>query len=95
MDFAVGIGGSAGAFPGQAAEPYRRAYVFYALVWSTERAVRRRFRRGISAVGLMSGPSGAHFAGITTISITDDDDDDEDEPEEDWDDDWESEDEPP
>ncbi len=70
------------------------AYVFYALVWSTERAVRRRFRRGISAVGLMSGPSGAHFAGITTISITDDDDDDEEEPEEDWDDDWESEDEP-
>src|SRR5579885_1062518 len=74
------------------------AYVVYALVWSTERAVRRRFRRAmpVAAVGLMSGPSGAHFAGITTMTITDDedDDDDEEEPEEDWDDDWESEDEP-
>ncbi|HEY7347708.1 MAG TPA: CDP-alcohol phosphatidyltransferase family protein [Ktedonobacterales bacterium] len=73
-------------------------YAFYALVWSTERAVRRRFRRAMpaAAVGLMSGPAGAQFAGITTITVTDDedDDDDEEEAEEDWDDDWESEDEP-
>jgi CDP-diacylglycerol--serine O-phosphatidyltransferase len=72
-------------------------YIFYALVWSTERAVRRRFRRGMSAaaVGMLSGPAGTHFASLTTITVTDEDDeDDEDEPEEDWDDDWESEDEP-
>lgn len=69
-------------------------YIVYALIWSTERAVRRRFRRGIAAVSIMPGPSGGHFAGITTIAITDEDDeDDEEEPEEDWDDDWESEDE--
>lgn len=73
-------------------------YVLYALVWSTERAVRRRFRRAMpgAAVGLMSGPAGAKFVGITTITLTDDEDEDEeeDEAEEDWDDDWESEDEP-
>ncbi len=73
-------------------------YVLYALIWSTERAVRRRFRRAMpmAAVGLMSGPAGAKFAGITTLTVSDDDDDDEDEEEaeEDWDDDWESEDEP-
>lgn len=73
-------------------------YALYALLWSTERAVRRRFRRAMpgAAVGLMSGPAGAKFVGMTTITITDDEDedDDEDEAEEDWDDDWESEDEP-
>jgi CDP-diacylglycerol--serine O-phosphatidyltransferase len=70
-------------------------YIFYALIWSAERAVRRRFRRSIAAVSVMSGPSGAHFTGLTTIAMSDEDDeDDEDEPEEDWDDDWESEDQP-
>ncbi len=74
-------------------------YILYALVWSTERAVRRRFRRAmpVAAVGLMSGPAGVQFAGITTITVTDDEDDedeDEEEAEEDWDDDWESEDDP-
>lgn len=72
-------------------------YVFYALIWSTERAVRRRFRRAmpVAAVGLLPGPAGAQFAGFTTITVTDDEDDEEDEEEaeEDWDDDWESEDE--
>jgi len=72
-------------------------YALYALLWSTERAVRRRFRRvmPVAAVGLMSGPTGAHVAGITTITVTDDEDEEEDEEEaeEDWDDDWESEDE--
>ena len=73
------------------------AYALYALLWSTERAARRRFRRAmpLSAVGLMSGPGGTQLSGMTTITVTDDDEDDEDDEddaEEDWDDDWESED---
>jgi len=73
-------------------------YVLYALLWSTERTVRRRFRRvmPVAAVGLISGPAGTRLAGMTTLTVTtdeDDDEDDEDEAEEDWDDDWESEDE--
>ncbi len=74
-------------------------YALYALIWSTERAVRRRFRRALpmAAVGLIPGPGGTSMPGMTTITITDDLDEDEDEDEveaeEDWDDDWESEDE--
>jgi len=75
------------------------AYALYALLWSTERAARRRFRRAmpVAAVGLMSGPGGAPLSSVTTLTVTDDGDEDEDEDEddveEDWDDDWESEDE--
>ena len=73
------------------------AYAIYALLWSTERAVRRRFRRvrPMAAAGMMPGPQGSALAGMTTITVTDDVDEDEDEDdveaEEDWDDDWESE----
>jgi CDP-diacylglycerol--serine O-phosphatidyltransferase len=75
------------------------AYAIYALIWSTERAVRRRFRRALpmAAAGLMPGPQGSTLSGMTTITVTDDVDEEEDEEdveaEEDWDDDWESEDE--
>lgn len=74
-------------------------YAIYALVWSTERAMRRRFRRALplAAIGFMRGPGGSPIPGITTVTVTDDMDEDEDaddeEIEEDWDDDWESEDE--
>lgn len=74
-------------------------YLIYAMVWSTERAMRRRLRRALpmAAVGFWRGSGGASIPGIATVTVTDDMDEDEDEDdeeiEEDWDDDWESEDE--
>ncbi|HLW00412.1 MAG TPA: CDP-alcohol phosphatidyltransferase family protein [Ktedonobacterales bacterium] len=70
-------------------------YALYALLWSTERAVRRRFRPGLSlaALGLTPGSSGAHVFGITALTMTDDDNErDEADLDEDWDNTWESED---
>ncbi|HEY7122465.1 MAG TPA: CDP-alcohol phosphatidyltransferase family protein [Ktedonobacterales bacterium] len=66
------------------------AYALYAVLWSSERAVRRRLRRLAPVAGVVSGPAGAHIATMT-MTVDDDEDDDDDETEEDWDDDWEDE----
>jgi CDP-diacylglycerol--serine O-phosphatidyltransferase len=67
------------------------AYALYAVLWSSERAVRRRFRRVAPVVGVVSGPVGAQIATMTMTVDEDEDDEDETEAEEDWDDDWEDE----
>ncbi len=67
------------------------AYALYAVLWSSERAVRRRLRRAAPVVGVVSGPAGTQLASMTVTVDDDDDDDDEAEAEEDWDDDWEDE----
>ena len=68
-------------------------YALYALLWSTERAMRQHFHWGLSlaALDLIQGSSGAHFVGITAFTMTDDDEHSEAGLEEDGDDDWESE----
>lgn len=73
------------------------AYIVYALLWSSQRALRQRFRRALplAAMGLLPGPQGSVFSGMRTMTITEDGDEDEGEEEveveEDWEDDWESE----
>jgi CDP-diacylglycerol--serine O-phosphatidyltransferase len=67
------------------------AYAVYAVLWSSERAVRRRFRRAAPVMAVVSGPAGTQIATMTMTVDDDDDDDDEAEAEEDWDDDWEDE----
>jgi CDP-diacylglycerol--serine O-phosphatidyltransferase len=70
-------------------------YMFYALFWSTKRAVRRRLRPELSlaTLGIMPGSSGAQIAGITSFTRPDDEDQhNEANQRDDWDDDWKSED---
>jgi CDP-diacylglycerol--serine O-phosphatidyltransferase len=67
------------------------AYALYAVVWSGERALQRRFRRVAPVVGVVSGPAGTQIATMT-VTVDEDDDEDDADTEEDWDDDWEDED---
>ncbi len=64
-------------------------YALYALLWSTERAARRRFHRGLSLATLGLLP-GASLAGMTSITMNGNESSEE-EPEEAWDDGGESE----